>query len=346
MMENPLHKDNMADYAKRVWIKGAIYALIVILILLFKATFSVLLLILAGALIAIFFRGLSDIIARKTKWREGLCLAFSVIGTMLIIITILWLIGAKVQSQITELSDTLPKTIDNAKVQLSRTMIGRKIVEKVSAPETMKTAQGVASSLFKTTFGVFGDFYVVLFLGIFFTVSPKIYREGIVQMIPTRGQRKAREVLNRLGDNLKKWLKGQIFSMAVVMVLTSIGLVILGMPMWLALAIIAGILNFIPNFGPLIAMGPAILVALMQGTSTAVIVAGMYILIQVVESNFITPMVQQRLINVPPALTIMAQLLISPLAGGWGIVLATPLMVIILILVQELYIKGRDEALE
>jgi predicted PurR-regulated permease PerM len=114
--------------------------------------------------------------------------------------------------------------------------------------------------------------------------------------------------------------------------------------MWLALAIIAGILNFIPNFGPLIAMIPAVLVALTQSPVTAAIVVGLYILIQVVESNFITPTVQQKLVSIPPAMIIMAQLLIGPLAGGWGLVLATPLMLIIMILVQELYTKEMDKA--
>jgi predicted PurR-regulated permease PerM len=166
---------------------------------------------------------------------------------------------------------------------------------------------------------VFGDIYVVLFLGIFFTVSPGVYKKGMVELIPKKGQKKGEDVLNKLGDSLKKWLKGKIFSMTVVMILTGIGLSILGVPMWLALAIIAGILNFIPNFGPLIAMIPAVLVALMQSPVTAAIVAGMYIVIQVVESNFITPMVQQKLISIPPALIIMAQLLISPLTGGWGL---------------------------
>ncbi len=126
--------------------------------------------------------------------------------------------------------------------------------------------------------------------------------------------------------------------MTVVMILTAIGLAIAGVPMWLVLSIIAGILNFIPNFGPLIAMIPAVLVGFMQGTTTAAIVAGMYIVIQVVESNFITPMVQQKLVDIPPALIISAQLLISPLTGGWGLVLATPLMLILMILIQKLYI--------
>lgn len=334
---------NELSYQKKVWIKGGIYALIVILILLFKATFSVFLLILAGTLIAIFFRGLSGFISRKTKWKEGICLAISVIGTILIVVGISWLIGAKVQNQITELSDTLPKTIENAKDQLSQSPIGKKIVEKVSTPQAMKKAQDLAGSFLKSTFGIFGDIYVVLFLGIFFTVSPGIYTKGIVQLIPKKGQKKGEDVLNKLGENLKKWLIGKIFAMVVVMILTAIGLAIIGVPMWLVLAIIAGLLNFIPNFGPLIAMIPAVLVGLMLSPVTAVIIAGMYIVIQIVESNFITPQVQQKLIKIPPALIISAQLLISPLTGAWGLVLATPLMVIIMILVQELYIKERDK---
>ena len=147
---------------------------------------------------------------------------------------------------------------------------------------------------------------------------------------------------SKVGENLQKWLKGQLFAMFVVFVLTSIGLLILGVPMWLALAIIAGLLNFIPNFGPIIAMIPAVLVALMQGPGTAAIVAGIYILVQVTESNFITPMIQQKLVNIPPALIIIAQLLMAPLTGGWGLVLATPLMVILIVLVKELYVKNNQ----
>lgn len=74
------------SYSKKVWIKGSIYALIIILLLLINATFSVLLLILAGSLIAVFFTGLSDLICRKTEWKKGICLAISIIGTMLLVV--------------------------------------------------------------------------------------------------------------------------------------------------------------------------------------------------------------------------------------------------------------------
>src|SRR4051794_2664832 len=105
--------NNEISYQKKVWIKGGIYALIVVLILLFKATFSVFLLILAGALIAVFFRGLSGLICGKTKWKEAICLTVAVVGSLLLVIGLFWLIGSKLQSQITELSDQLPSMVEN-----------------------------------------------------------------------------------------------------------------------------------------------------------------------------------------------------------------------------------------
>jgi len=116
----------------------------------------------------------------------------------------------------------------------------------------------------------------------------------------------------------------------------------MGVPMAFTLALIAGLLNFIPNFGPLIAMLPAVLVAQMQGSTTALLVAGLYILVQVLESNVITPQIQKKLINIPPALIIIAQLFMGVLTGGWGLLLATPLMLIIMMVVQELYLKKQE----
>lgn len=246
------------------------------------------------------------------------------------------------QSQAQELSKTLPSTIENAKNQLNQSTVGQNIVQKVSSPETQQQAQGFAKSFFKSTFGVLGDLYVVLFLGIFFTVGSREYEKGLVALVPKKGKQQAYQVLEKTGENLKQWLKGQLFAMLVVFILTAIGLAIIGIPMWLVLAVIAGLLNFIPNFGPMIAMVPAVLVGLMESPAKAGFVAGLYILVQVAESNFITPMVQKKLIDTPPAMIIVAQLLMTSLTGGWGIVLSIPFFVIVMTFVQELYVKKQD----
>ena len=108
-------KDDNYTYPQKIWIAGGILAFIAIIILLFRATFSVMLLLLAGTLIAVYFRGLSGYICRKTNWKEGACLATSIIGSLLLLIFVFWMIGAKFQAQVAALTETLPTTIQNAK---------------------------------------------------------------------------------------------------------------------------------------------------------------------------------------------------------------------------------------
>ncbi len=326
-----------------IWLTGGIFALITLLILLFLKIFSVLLLVLAGVLIAAFFLGFRDVIIRKTKLGPGLSLAISVVATILFLALLFWLIGAKVEAQVNALSEKLPSTIQYAQERMNQTSLGRKIVQIISSEETGKKAETMVKTFFQSTFGVLGDLYVVLFLGIFFTAGAGMYKKGIISLVPNAGQNKARKVMAALALSITKWLKGMVFAMLIVFALTAIGLVILGVPMWLALAVIAGLLNFIPNFGPLIAMVPAVLVAFTQSPTTAALVAGLYIIVQVLESNLITPKIQQRLVDIPPALIIIAQLVMGVLIGGWGLVLATPVMLILMVLVKELYIKEKGK---
>ena len=342
-MENRTTTTADQSFQKKVWTTVGIIALVVVLIWIVKVTFNVFLLLMAGALIAIYFRGLSALIHRRLHLPEKASLTISIIGSILLLAAFFWLAGNRIQHQAGQLSDTLPSAVDNFKQQISKSPIGQKALKQVTSEGNMKKVSSVLQSFFRSSFGVLGDVYVVLFLGIFFTVSPHTYKNGFIKLIPTRGKAKASDVLEKLGHSLKKWLKGQIFAMFVVFVLTAIGLAIIGVPMWLVLALIAGLLNFIPNFGPLLAMIPAILVALMLGPTTAVIVAALYIVVQMLESNLITPQIQKKLLDIPPALIIIAQLFMGVLTGGWGLVLATPLMVVLIVLVDELYVSKQEK---
>lgn len=327
------------NFQQKVWIVCGTVALFIGVLWFFKVTFSVFLLILAGSLIALFFHGLSEIIQKKAHLSPKISLLLSVILTFVIITLLFWFMGARIQQQVTELTKTLPLTVNTAKAKLQTTPLGQKILEKTSSQEMSDKVYAFGGNFFNSTFGAFGDIYVVLFLGIFFTFSPKTYINGFLSLIPGSGRHSAKFTIDRIGYTLTKWLKGQMFAMLIVFTLTSIVLTIMGMPMAIALALIAGLLNFIPNFGPLLAMIPAILIALTQSVNKAIVVAILYILIQILESNIITPNIQKKLINIPPALTILAQLFMGILTGGWGLVLATPLVAIVMVVVQETYVK-------
>lgn len=331
-------------FKKKVWITVGIVALSFIILWILKTTFNVLLLLLAGALIALYFHGLANLISKYTKWKHGLSMALGIIITFLLLVGFFWFSGAHIQMQIEQLKETLPATIDNFKQQLNKTLLGREIMTTIGSEDSKQKLTNIFNTFFRSSFGVLGDLYVVIIIGLFFTATPSVYLNGFIQLFPKRSKNRAKEVITKTGFTLTKWLKGQLIAMLIVAVLTAIGLSIIGVPMALALALIAGVLNFIPNFGPLIAMIPAVLIGLTQGVPMAIIVASLYILVQVVESNFITPQIQKRMINLPPAIIIIAQLFMGVLTGGWGLVLATPIVAILIVVVQELYIKENTAA--
>ncbi len=326
----------MKDFVKKV----AFVALVVVLLLLLYKTLSVLMMILAASIIALYFHGLAGLIARLTNLPHKWSMALSFIVTFLVVGAMFWLIGARIQQQISEMSDKLPEMIDQARSKLQEYPWGDRVLNQFSGDKAEKYLSS-AQQFFGSTFGTLGDIYVIIFLSIFLTAEPGIYKQGIIALVPPQSRERAREILNLLAHKLMSWLKGHIFAMTVVGVLTGIGLSILGVPMALGLAVIAGLLNFIPNFGPMIALIPAFLIGLTIDMNTALIIAGMYIFIQVIESNIITPTIQRKLVNSPPALIIIGQLTIGAVTGYLGLILATPLVLIIMVLVQELYVKEK-----
>jgi predicted PurR-regulated permease PerM len=145
---------------------------------------------------------------------------------------------------------------------------------------------------------------------------------------------------------LQWWLIAKLIAMVFVGGLTWLGLWLLGIGMPLTLAVLAALLTFIPNLGPIIAAVPAVLIGLLDGPATAVWVVVLYVAIQTIESYILTPLLQQQAVSLPPALTITTQLVMAVFVGGIGLALATPLTVVVLVLVRSLYVQDMlgDEA--
>jgi predicted PurR-regulated permease PerM len=240
------------------------------------------------------------------------------------------------------LSETLPATIENVKEELNKSYVGEQLLKTVNGNDTASKTSALFETFFRSTFGILGDLYVVLFLGIFFTISPSMYIEGFLKLFPSKARVVTKKIFDRIGFTLTRWLLIKIFSMFEVTVFTLAGLSLMHIPMAFALAVIAGVLNFVPNFGPLIALIPACLVGLLQGLDTALLIVALYTFIQILDGSVILPAIQQKLIRIPPAILIMAQLFMGILSGGWGIFLATPLLAIIMIVIDETYLKKQQ----
>lgn len=336
--------DSKNTFTHRIFTVCAIVSLFAFLIFLFVTCFNILLLILAGTMIAIYFRGIALWLSEKTKLSEKLSVFIVVAGTLIIATALFWLLGAQIQDQLSQLADKLPDSVNDAKNKLSQTTFGREVLNLTKDSDISNSdILNRVMEVFKTTFGVVGDIYIIIFLGIFLSATPYLYKRGIIRLVPPRGKEKADDILNKLGLTLRNWLVGRIFAMFVVFILTAIGLLIMGMPAPLALAFIAGLLNFIPNFGPVIALIPAVLIASLNSPGSIIIVIIVYTGIQILESSLITPLVQKRLINMAPALIIIGQVVMGVFTGLLGLLLATPIIAILMVLINNLYIKEEAE---
>lgn len=336
-------KKSLNLFRSKVWITTGIVTLTIVVFLIFKTLFNLLLLVVAGVLLCVYFHGFASIIARKIKTGKTLSLILSITINLILIGLFIWFVGARLSSQIDQLSDTLPQTLENAKTWVSNQPMGPKIIDYATNSVDSGKASSTIKGFFSSTFGIISDLYIVILLAMFFTATPNVYRRGFIHLIPSEGKEKAAKLWDKINRLLRNWLKGQIFGFFFIAVLSGLGLWALGMPLILTLALLAGLLNFIPNFGPIIALVPAILLALMEGPQTALLVFGLYTLIQIIQSAVTQPLIQKKMVSVPPGLLIFGQIGMGTLAGFWGVLLATPVVAIAMTLVNKLYVDKQSK---
>ena len=175
----------------------------------------------------------------------------------------------------------------------------------------------------------------------FAAYEPDLYRTGLVKLVPIDRRKRAEEVLDELNSALSLWLLGRFLSMAIVGVATAVAMWLLGIPLPISLGALVALRTFIPSVGPLLAAVPQMLLAINVGTETVFYVLLFNIMLQIIESYLITPLVQRRKVALPPILTIAAQLVMGVLVGIIGVMMAAPLVVAAMVLVQMLYVEDR-----
>lgn len=317
--------------------------LIVLLLLLFWYAIDVFLLIFAGILLAIFLCALSDWLSQHAPLSRGWSLAIVVIVLVSVIGLFGWLLAPSLAEQIDELSQTLPRSIQKLRQSVEQYGWGRRILDRTPSFEDLMPDKSdvlaKATGVFSTTFGLIVNVVVILFVGLYLAVNPKLYKEGFVHLFPLRKRQRISEVLDAVGSTLRWWLLGKVIAMILIGSLTTAGLWLLDVPLALTFGVLSALFTFIPNIGPPLAILPAILLALTVSPTRALYVLLLYLVIQTVESYLLTPLLQQRVVSLPPALTISAQILMAVLLGGLGLALATPLTAVSLVLVKMLYVE-------
>ncbi|ACB79674.1 protein of unknown function UPF0118 [Methylorubrum populi BJ001] len=203
---------------------------------------------------------------------------------------------------------------------------------------------GPAATVVIALFNALGNILVIVFLGIAIAADPGSYRDGALRLVPPRHREKGARVLDGAGETLRHWLFGQLVTMAAIFVLTWAGLSLLGIGGALILGLQAGLLAFVPTIGPLIAGVVIVLSSLASGLNGLLGALGVYLAVQTAESYGLTPFIQRRALDLPAATIFAGQLLLGVLFGLWGVALALPLLAVIKVLLEELYIEDGAEA--
>ena len=332
-------------FARRVLITIGLVVLTLLLLVLFYFTFDVILLIFGAALLAIFLRGLAQVIGRFINVGEGWLVLIVSLLLIALLAGAIALLAPDVADQMRYLRVRLPEAAQETAAYISQYGWGRTLIDQLPSLEDVRQNVNPAVLLtgvggfFSTTVGAVGNFFIVILLAVYFASEPRFYLRGVVKLFPKPHRHRATQVMGAIGETLRWWLIGKVGSMIFIAVLTWVGLSIIGVPLALTLGIIAGLLSFIPNFGPILSAVPALLLAFIESPITALYVLGLYVGVQLIESNIVTPLIERETVELPPALTIVSQLALAVLVGGLGLVLATPLLAVVMVLVQMVYVQ-------
>jgi predicted PurR-regulated permease PerM len=296
-----------------------------------------LLLLFGAVLAALALRALARPLSRHgaLKMRHAVLLATLVLT--LAIAAALWLLGGPLSTQFEELRSQLPQSWRAAERWLRERPFGPRILDSLQDGDSMPW-DGIAGMAMRTANAASGLLLIVL-IGIYLALDAGLYRDGMVRLVPPRRRGLARDALDATGDALTRWLLGQAVMMVVVGVVVTVGLSLLGVPLALALGVIAGVLEFVPFFGPIVSGLLAVLVAFSLGPQQALYVALLFVVVQQLEGNVLMPLVQRWAVHLPPALTVAGVVVFGSLFGIPGIVFGTPLTVVTMVLVKRLYVE-------
>ncbi|QNQ08792.1 AI-2E family transporter [Sphingomonas alpina] len=323
-----------------VWLSlAAAMALVVLLI-------QPLLIIFAGLVFASMLDGGVRLLGRVLKIGRGWRLMIVVVLTVAFLGGTFYLTGVQVVQQVTQLQSTLIEQFNRVTHWLSEMgiMPGRSDLNSIL--QQAMGSVGRLTSFVGTAAGALTSLFMVLIIGLFLAMDPRVYERGVQWMIPMDSRREFAITLQRMGVTMRRLLAGRLAGMAFEGVLTWIVLALGGVPMAMLLGIITGILAFIPNIGAFVSGVLMVSVGFSAGVDTGLWAIFTYFAVQTFDGYVVIPMVAKRTVDLPPALTLGAQILASALFGVMGLALADPMTAMIKVALERSSERSDEEDAE
>jgi predicted PurR-regulated permease PerM len=301
---------------------------------------DLLLLLFACTLVSLILLTFTNAVRRRTSLPFGVSLGLVVIGLLALIGGAVAFFGATMQSEFSELGTRLPAAWADVEVRMRTSRVGAMLLDRAQgAAPSGQTLVDAATTALAAVGSALSGFLLVLVGGLYLAAQPMLYSVGLLRMIPSQARGPVAETLDAMSVSLHNWLKGQALGMLFVGIGTGLGLWIVGVPAAWAIGLVAGLAEFVPYLGIFVAAIPAVVLGFGQGTETGLWTIGVLIAVQQLQGNIVMPLLQNRMVDLPPAVTIFGIIAAGILFGVPGVLLATPLTIVVLVLVRRLYLK-------
>jgi predicted PurR-regulated permease PerM len=342
------------------WIFVAIVS-IIFLIAMWQIR-SILMLCVAGVMLTI-VASMPVRLFMRFKINRGISILLSILSGVILIILLSLLVFPTLFSQFTvlftdiipggitrlielwnsgELAERIPilqQAIDNFRnsgFEISGDLINQVIEQMTGA---LRQVGGSIIPLLGGVTSVIVSLTIVFFLCMYLLAEPDKYIHGVILLTPLWYRDRMREILRRMDTTIRAWVKVTGISMLLVGVGTGLGLYFVGVEQWLALGVLAGVLSFVPNFGTILALIPALAVAIIQVPESFFLVLIIVVVVSFIQAQIVGPILTADSMNLPPVLILVGQIIFGIFFGFLGLMLAVPLTAISVVLVEEMYVK-------
>jgi predicted PurR-regulated permease PerM len=333
--KRPYHamQTGRVEFLKRTLIVVAV-ALVPILI---WYLFGVILMAFGAVIVAMLVRLGAQPFMRWLSVPEALALIISGILIVIVIGGAGYLFGSRIVDEFQDVVQRVASGWADIQSRLQGSDFGHFLLGHLSSSDVSVT--GVLSGLLKVSTSFFEAVVIMVISAAYLAAQPRLYRDGLIWLFPPRARGRAAEVVDGVGEALRLWLLGQLIEMFLIGTLTTLAVWIIGVPSPLALGLIAGIGEFIPYLGPFLAAIPAILVAITKSPEAVVWTGVAYLVIHQIEGNIVAPLIQGRMVHIPPAVMLIGIVSITYLFGRVAIIFAGPIVVVIFAAVSLLYVR-------
>jgi predicted PurR-regulated permease PerM len=317
--------------------RTVVFAFAALTLFLVWYLFNVVFIAVGAIVFATLLRLGADPFRRCLRLPRSVALIFSIVLLLASLGGVAYLFGARIAGDLQDVLDRAQSAEANITANLQGSQFGKMLLKHIGDADL--SLSSIIAHMFSITTTFVEAVIVVLITSVYLAAQPETYRAGIILLFPPRLHARAAETLDSIGTALRLWLIGQLISMLLVGLLSTIAVSIIGLPSPIALGLIAGVAEFIPYIGPVFASIPALLVAATIDLSAVIWTLIAYLLIHQIEGQLFVPLIQHRMVYIPPAVILLGIVTTTVLFGFVSIIFAAPIVIIVFVAVKKLYIR-------